>query len=117
MKDIMDTLFCVSCGTCNPEYKVIKGMKVCKGCRNFSALGAVLSVYEMIDIFNDLQVQKVLPEGFFYNTFSDRLKQSCDNEEIDFDDDLLSVEQAIAREDAMRDMLYIDDIYDSDEEY
>ncbi len=113
----MDTLFCVSCGTCNPEYKVIKGMKVCKGCRNFSALGAVLSVYEMIDIFNDLQVQKVLPEGFFYNTFSDRLKQSCDNEEIDFDDDLLSVEQAIAREDAMRDMLYIDDIYDSDEEY
>lgn len=112
MKDIMDTLFCVSCGTCNPEYKIIKGMKVCKGCRNFSALGAVLSVYEMIDIFNDLQVQRILPENFF----SDRLKQSCDNEEIDFDDDLLSVEQAIAREDAMRDMLYIDDIYDSDEE-
>jgi hypothetical protein len=113
MKDIMDTLFCVSCGTCNPEYKIIKGMKVCKGCRNFSALGAVLSVYEMIDIFNDLQVQRVLPENFF----SDRLKQSFDNEEIDFDDDLLSIEQAISREDAMRDMLYIDDIYDSDEEY
>ena len=109
----MDTLFCVSCGTCNPEYKIIKGMKVCKGCRNFSALGAVLSVYEMIDIFNDLQVQRVLPENFF----SDRLKQSFDNEEIDFDDDLLSIEQAISREDAMRDMLYIDDIYDSDEEY
>jgi len=105
MKDIMDTLFCVSCGTCNPEYKIIKGMKVCKGCRNFSALGAVLSVYEMIDIFNDLQVQRVLPENFF----SDRLKQSCDNEEIDFDDDLLSVEQAIALEDAMRDMYDIDE--------
>jgi len=38
-------------------------------------------------------------------------EQDYERGELDFDDDLLSVEQAIAREDAMRDM------YDIDEEY
>jgi hypothetical protein len=37
--------------------------------------------------------------------------QDYERGELDFDDDLLSVEEAIARDDAMRDM------YDIDEEY
>ena len=38
-------------------------------------------------------------------------EQDYERGELDFDDDLLSVEQAIAREDAMR------DIYGDEEEY
>jgi hypothetical protein len=40
---------------------------------------------------------------------SDRVEQQFQRGEIDFDDDLLSVEQAIALEDAMRDMYDIDE--------
>jgi Arc/MetJ family transcription regulator len=61
----------------------------------------------MIDIINDLQIQGLIPENFLEY----RTEQTYQREEIDFDDDLLSVEQSIAREDAMRDM------YDIDEEY
>ena len=98
---MMDTLYCISCGTCNPEYRIIKGMKYCKICRD----GAVLTVNEMIDVINDLQVQGLLPSNFL----SDRVEQQFQRGEIDFDDDLLSVEQAIALEDAMRDMYDIDE--------
>jgi hypothetical protein len=76
-------------------------MKSCKICRD----GAVLTVNEMIDVINDLQVQGLLPNNFL----SDRVEQQFQRGEIDFDDDLLSVEQAIALEDAMRDMYDIDE--------
>jgi hypothetical protein len=59
----------------------------------------------MIDVINDLQVQGLLPNNFL----SDRVEQQFQRGEIDFDDDLLSVEQAIALEDAMRDMYDIDE--------
>ena len=65
----------------------------------------MLTVNEMIDIINDLQVQGLLPSNFL----SDRIEQQFQRGEIDLDDDLLSVEQAIALEDAMRDMYDIDE--------
>jgi len=100
---MMDTPVCISCGISNPDYRIVKGMKSCKTCRD----GTILTVNELIDIVNDLQVQGLLPSNFL----SDRVEQQFQRGEIDFDDDLLSVEQAIALEDAMRDM------YDMDEEY
>tara|TARA_R110000782_G_scaffold131731_5_gene223577 strand:+ start:151 stop:456 length:306 start_codon:yes stop_codon:yes gene_type:complete len=95
----MDTPCCTSCGSSNGEYTVINYKKVCKLCS-----GILLSVNEMIDIINDLQIQGLLPEKFL----DYRTEQVYSREELDFDDDLLSVENAIAREDAMRDMVDLD---------
>jgi hypothetical protein len=103
VKIMDDALYCMSCGTCNGEFKIIKYHRVCSLCR----YGVLFTVNEVIDMVNDLQIQGLLPENFF----SDRTEQTYNREELDFDDDLLSVEQAISREDAMRDM------YDIDEEY
>ena len=103
VKIMDDTLYCISCGTCNGEFKIIQHTKHCKVCKQ----GVLLTVNEMIDIINDLQIQGLIPENFLEY----RTEQTYQREEIDFDDDLLSVEQSIAREDAMRDM------YDIDEEY
>tara|TARA_R110000751_G_scaffold58631_3_gene123567 strand:- start:2432 stop:2620 length:189 start_codon:yes stop_codon:yes gene_type:complete len=58
----------------------------------------------MIDIINDLQIQGLLPERFLEY----RTEQVYSREELDFDDDLLSIENAIAKEDAMRDMIDMD---------
>ena len=95
---MMDTPVCISCGISNPDYRIVKGMKTCRD-------GTILTVNELIDIVNDLQVQGLLPSNFL----SDRVEQQFQRGEIDFDDDLLSVEQAIALEDAMRDMYDIDE--------
>ena len=96
---IMDTLYCISCGSSDGGYSIVKYTKVCKLCS-----GILLSVNEMIDIINDLQIQGLLPEKFL----DYRTEQVYSREELDFDDDLLSVENAIAREDAMRDMVDLD---------
>lgn len=96
-------LYCMSCGTCNGEYKIIKYDRVCSLCR----YGVLFTVNEVIDMVNDLQVLGLLPENFLEY----RTEQTYQREEIDFDDDLLSVEQSIARSDAMRDMYGIDEEY------
>jgi hypothetical protein len=99
----MDTLYCMSCGTCNGEYTVIKHSRICRLCRD----GVILSVNEVIDLYNEFVSQGLIKEDML-DYISDEQYQRC---ELDFDNDLLSVEEALAREDAMRDM------YDMDEEH
>jgi hypothetical protein len=95
----MDTPCCTSCGCCNAEYTVVSYKKICKLCS-----GTLLSPNEMIDWFNDLQAQGLIPpDSLDYIT-----EQVYSREDLDFDDDLLSVENAIARDDAMRDLNNID---------
>ena len=69
--------------------------------------GVVLSINEAIDLINSLKSKGFVTEDML----SCVSEQDYERGELDFDDDLLSVEQAIAREDAMR------DIYGDEEEY
>lgn len=103
----MDTLYCISCGTAGGEWKVRNGVRNCSGCE----FGVLLGVNEMIDIINDLDIQGLLPDCFLEH----RNEQSYTIDELDFDDDLTGIEQAIAKEDALRDMYDLNP--SSDEDY
>ena len=100
---MMDTKFCIFCGVYEPEYTVKEYTRKCKSCGE----GVVLTINEVVDLLNNLKNKGSITEEVL-SYVTDQDYERC---ELDFDDDLLSVEQAIAREDAMRDM------YDSNEEY
>tara|TARA_R110002124_G_C8509414_1_gene475080 strand:+ start:122 stop:442 length:321 start_codon:yes stop_codon:yes gene_type:complete len=101
--EMMDTKFCIFCGTHDPEYTVKEYTRQCNACGE----GVVLTINEVVDLLNNLKSKgSITEEMLSYVT-----DQDYERGELDFDDDLLSVEEAIARDDAMRDM------YDMDEEY
>lgn len=100
---MIDTKFCIFCGVHEPEYTVKEYTRKCNSCGE----GVVLSINEAIDLINSLKSKGFVTEDML----SCVSEQDYERGELDFDDDLLSVEQAIAREDAMR------DIYGDEEEY
>jgi hypothetical protein len=95
--------FCIFCGTHGPEYEIKGYTRRCKSCGD----GFVIDIDEVVDLINSLKSDGSITEDMFsYVT-----DQDYQRNELDFDDDLLSVEEAIAREDAMRDMIDMDEEY------
>ena len=100
---MIDTKFCIFCGVHEPEYTVKEYTRKCNSCGE----GVVLSINEAIDLINSQKSKGYVTDEMI----SCVSEQDYERGELDFDDDLLSVEQAIAREDAMRDS------YGEEEEY
>ena len=95
--------FCIFCGTHDPEYEIKGYTRRCKSCGD----GFVMGIDEVVDLINSLRSGGAFTEEIF----SCVTDQDYEKSELDFDNDLLSVEEAIAREDAMRDMIDMDKEY------
>jgi hypothetical protein len=91
-----EVMFCLFCGTHNPEFITVDYTRECQSCID----GVVVSSYEVIDLINSLKSKGLITEDML-SCVSD---EDYERKELDFDDDILSIEEAIARDDALRDM-------------
>ena len=90
-------LYCYKCGVEDPEHEVNEYLRDCKSC---GGDGSVMTLTELLDIVNDLQLKGVL------KYLGDYVDEEFDKPELDFDND-----EAIRRAEEDAISAYLEDEY------